>query len=209
MGKRLPSLVGQVFGHLTVVAPSAARRIGAKLWDCRCTCGTVKPVSGAHLRSGFTVSCGCRQGIIRGEQLRRHGENGRTAEHKVWGSMHSRCRSARKDYGGRDITVCARWSGPQGFQNFLEDMGRRPGPGYWIERKDNDGNYEPSNCVWATTLEQGANKRNNRKVTFNGETLHLAEWARRTGISDKLIGQRLKAGWSVERALTTPHRKTR
>lgn len=163
MGKKLPSLVGQVFGHLTVIAASAAKRVGAKLWDCQCPCGMLRQVSGAHLRSGFTISCGCQQGVARGEQLRTHGENGKTVEHRVWSSMHSRCAYGHPNYGGRGIKVCARWSGPQGYENFLEDMGRRPGRGYWIERKKNNEGYTKENCCWATTLEQGANKRNNHR----------------------------------------------
>jgi hypothetical protein len=120
--------------------------------------------------------------------------------------MTSRCVNPANDayqaYGGRGIAVCDRW---QDFAAFAEDMGPRPSPLHTIDRRNNNGNYEPDNCRWATPSEQQRNRRNNRLLTLNGETLCLAEWAERLGITDDMIRQRLdKLGWTIEQALTTP-----
>lgn len=103
-------------------------------------------------------------------------------------------------YGGRGISVCPQW---ESYEQFVLDMGRRP-PGKTIERKNNNGNYEPGNCVWATGIEQGSNKRNNRLLTFRGETHTVAEWTRRLGAKRSALKARLRYGWPVERALSTP-----
>jgi hypothetical protein len=124
--------------------------------------------------------------------------------------MHSRCDRPSHPkfrlYGGRGIRVCARWSGRGGFENFLADMGERPA-GMSLDRIDGDGNYEPSNCRWATDAEQNSNKATNHLVTHAGRTLTVAEWARRTGLLKTTIRNRLKAGWPVEAALTAPARR--
>lgn len=90
------------------------------------------------------------------------------------------------------------------FLQFYKDMGPRPSPKHSVERKNTNGNYEASNCIWATSLEQGRNKRNNRFLTLNGETLILSDWARRVGLSTARIIRRLQLGWSIEKTLTTP-----
>lgn len=126
-----------------------------------------------------------------------------TAEYKAWCAMIERCQSnhpASKNYYRRGITVCERWK--HSFPNFLTDMGRKPSPRLTLDRIDNDGNYEPGNCRWATREEQGRNKRSNRLITFRGETLCMADWSRRTGLHPMTLRRRLSAGWPVERALT-------
>lgn len=105
-------------------------------------------------------------------------------------------------YGARGITVCARWS--LSFEAFLADMGRRPAPGYSIDRRNNDGNYEPRNCRWATSRQQTRNSSRNRLITWKRRTQTMTDWSESTGIPFDTIGSRLKGGWSVERALTTP-----
>jgi hypothetical protein len=121
--------------------------------------------------------------------------------------MRARTRYARgrsfADYGARGIRVCARW---ESFSNFLADMGSRPSSRHSLERIDNDGHYEPGNCKWATLAEQARNRRNNRRLTYAGETLTLVDWSERTNITKATIWERLRRGWSVERALTTPVR---
>jgi hypothetical protein len=120
--------------------------------------------------------------------------------------MHQRCGNPKSDkwkwYGGRGITVCERWAS---FDNFLSDMGERPA-GKTLDRVNVNGNYEPGNCCWATPLEQGANKRNNRVLTINGETMHMAEASRRYGIKQGTIWKRLQDGWPDEMAASTPPR---
>ncbi len=120
--------------------------------------------------------------------------------------MNGRCTNERNkffhNYGGRGITVCDRWR--DSFENFLADMGPRPSEQHSIDRIDNNGNYEPGNCRWATKKQQLHNLRRNHFMTFNGETLVMAEWARRIGATPQGIIARLNNGWSDERALGTP-----
>jgi hypothetical protein len=138
----------------------------------------------------------------------RHGHasrSGKSATWLTWASMIRRCTMPSQDsyplYGGRGIVVCERW---QTFENFLADMGEKPA-GTSIERIDSDGNYEPSNCRWATMKEQQRNRRGNRHITNAGLTMTAAEWAERTGLPSSAIRSRLdKLGWPVERALTEP-----
>lgn len=129
-------------------------------------------------------------------------------EYATWRNMLQRCERPESPdfsrYGGRGISVCERW---HSFAAFLADMGAKP-EGMSIDRIDNDGNYEPGNCRWATKKEQGRNRRTNRKVTFNGETLTPAEWAERLGMSREVMHQRLKR-WSTEEALQRPIRYTK
>lgn len=127
-------------------------------------------------------------------------------EYRAWTDMHTRCRNPKfKDwllYGGRGIRVCLRWNS---FSYFFDDMGPKPSPKHSLDRIDSDGNYEPLNCRWATAKEQARNWKNrNRRVLFNGENLLLSEWAARLGLSRESLRDRLEAGWSLERALTTP-----
>jgi hypothetical protein len=105
-----------------------------------------------------------------------------------------------QDYGGRGIKVCDRW---MDFANFYADMGDAP-PGMSIDRIDNDGDYTPENCRWATTKQQCNNKRNNRILTLNGVSLTATQWCERIGLSQQTLASRLRAGWPVERALTEP-----
>lgn len=104
-------------------------------------------------------------------------------------------------YGGRGISACRRWVGS--FEAFLRDMGNCP-DGMSIDRKNNDGNYTPRNCRWATAKEQSRNQRSNRMLTYGGLTLCASEWAERIGIDDKTLRRRLDIGWSDEKALTEP-----
>jgi hypothetical protein len=108
-----------------------------------------------------------------------------------------KCRSYRI-YGARGITVCERW---KTFENFFSDIGERPTPKHQIERKDNNGNYEPSNCTWATKKEQANNRRTNRNLTVAGTTMCVKAWSKVVGVSEKTIRRRLKGGWSVEETL--------
>ena len=117
--------------------------------------------------------------------------------HRTWSHMLSRCRHANRFYGGRGIIVCERW---KSFPNFLSDMGLRP-DGKSIDRININGNYEPGNCRWVTQREQCSNMRSNRWITFNGETLTLAEWSERTGIKRETIAYRLNRKWATNIAL--------
>jgi hypothetical protein len=208
------SIAGERYGRLIALslasAPGEQRR-----WLCQCDCGRTKVVSQSLLRTGTTSSCGC----LRKEQLiaRSHASaDPETAgvrwpsEYAIWRGMIARCHNPNaKDYanyGGRGIAVCASWRAS--FDYFFDDMGPRPSPQHQIDRIDNDGWYDLDNCEWHTVKENCRNKRNNVVLACFGQTLTLAGWAERTGISRELITHRLKAGWSIEEALTAQPSKS-
>jgi hypothetical protein len=134
------------------------------------------------------------------------------AERRVygaWRNMHQRCYNSDAPgwsrYGGRGITVCVRWSRTDGLKNFTVDMGPRPTPRHELDRyPDNDGNYEPNNCRWATKSQQNRNRRRNRRLTFDGRVQTLQAWADEVGVPQETLRSRIRGGWSVERALSTP-----
>lgn len=200
--------IGKKFGRLTIEADTGRRCAnGHRIWLARCGCGT--PVE--RWQFNPNNACACRACVCADISRARtsHGVSQKKgspayATYIAWCSMRWRCTNkARRDYpdyGGRGITICARWAL---FENFLEDMGIRPA-GLSIDRIDNSGNYEPGNCRWATGSEQARNKRSNRVIEHDGERLTLVEWARRTGLPRSAITNRIKAGWSVSKAMTTP-----
>jgi len=155
-GRRPFNLTGKQFGRLRVLTYAGPCKERKTLqWLCQCSCGERKVVCTPDLMNSGVRSCGC----VRGRTT--HGKRW-SVEYSTWVALKQRCLNpkskAYKDYGGRGITVCDRWRGPQGFQNFLADMGVRP-RGKTIDRKDVNGNYEPQNCRWATSHMQAINKR--------------------------------------------------
>lgn len=160
-----------------------------------------------ELVAGRTRSCGCAREnahVASASANKTHGMSSRP-EYAVWLEMKRRCTKPTHprypDYGGRGIQVCDRWL--DSFQNFWDDMGPRP-PWMSIERRNNDGDYTPENCVWATRKEQNRNRRSNRKVTFRGRDMLLVEAAEMAGLPYRRIVERLSEGWTECRALTTP-----
>jgi hypothetical protein len=136
----------------------------------------------------------------------KHGLTRRGNHHRlvgVWHGMVMRCTNPNwinyKDYGGRGIKVCERW---RKLANFVEDMGPSFIEGLWLDRKENDGDYCPENCRWETKVNQQNNRRSNRFLTHNGETMTVAQWERKLGVKKCILVSRLHRGWSVEKTLT-------
>lgn len=198
---------GNKYGRLTVI--KRADKTGRVYWLCQCDCGNKTEVASQYLRNGRTQSCGCLQRELASERRTSHGMSS-SALYFIWQGIRDRCfnpnSDSYKNYGERGITMCERWS--ESFEAFASDMGE-PSKGMTIERIDNDGDYSPENCRWASRQEQVRNTRHNRMITFDGQTMCMSEWAEKTGISYSAISQRLnRLGWSVDRALTTPNRRT-
>lgn len=213
------SLAGKQLGRLLVLRPGPRTERGKEQWFCRCECGVEVLKLGALLRGGRTRSCGCLQAEMRrtGAPHRLHGLSG-TRIHKQWRSMIERCENPRSkfwpDYGGRGIRVCAGWRAD--LPAFAHDVGEPPTPSHSLDRIDNARGYDCGNCAdcvgrgamanwrWATSKEQNRNRRSNRLVTYQGETLCLAEWSERLELDPDRVWNRLSLGWSAEEAFEIP-----
>lgn len=201
-------LTGQQFGFLVALDRATHPKYSGVHWRCRCICGAEVLVPPCRLLRD-RKSCGCKTSELQSKGKRTHGcgkVGSRTPEYMIWCTMRRRCNNPRNkkypDYGGRGITICPRWDS---FENFLADLGARPSPEHSLDRRDNDGPYDPKNCRWATLKEQASNKRSNRILTHNGLSQTLTQWAKEVGIKPHALMHRLdRFGWSVERALTTP-----
>ena len=208
-------ITGQRFNRLVACKPTDERRNRSVVWVFRCDCGNeVRRVASEVVR-GKISSCGCLHSEVKSREitannLRRtiHGHMRRGVMRSPtlisWENMHQRCRTpghkSYKAYGGAGVTICERWSS---FKNFLDDMGERP-EGATLDRIIGTKGYEPGNCRWATPKEQTNNIRTNRRVTLNGRTQNLKQWAEELGISHQCLRHRLAAGWTDEQILNTP-----
>ena len=178
-------------------------------WLCRCDCGTEREIPAKSIKAGDTKSCGCWSREVLFKRNLRHGQR-RTRAYNAWMNIKKRCHNTRdpsyQRYGGRGINVCAEWY--NSFTSFFAHMGECP-PGMSIERIDNNGNYEPGNCRWATDYEQRRNQRRSNLITIDGETKCLKDWATQYGIDHRTISVRLKFGWTPKQAITLPVRSNR
>jgi len=185
--ENLPSLVGRKFGRLTVLSFSHSSK-HKRYWNCECECtlGKVVQKPTGSLTSGKVKSCGCLGIEHQKNGNVTHGQTigGITSEYEAWQGMFKRCYNHNtvrfENHGGRGIEVCERW---KKFENFFEDMGKKPTPKHSLDRINNDGNYEPSNCRWATPKEQCYNRRSTRFIEYNGVTKILQEWSDFFGLS--------------------------
>jgi hypothetical protein len=205
MGKKI-DIIGQTFGKLTAIEDVGKDKWRQLRWRCRCECGNYIVVVGGDLRRGNTLSCGCLQkDLVSRRMMPRRVVVPRVLEYGVWASMKGRCNNKRdinyKHYGGRGIKVCNRWL--NGYENFMKDMGDRP-EGLTLDRIDNNGNYEPSNCRWATRTEQQNNKRNNKHIVIHGITYTLKQASESFKIKYSCLRSRIYAGREAHDAIFTP-----
>jgi hypothetical protein len=204
---------GQRFGRWTAVeqtadhVASSGRRYAR--WLCLCDCGNTKPIAPYSLTSGNSSSCGCFRAERVSECRTTHGHtrkrNGQASpEYKSWQGMLARCyrpsHNRFERYGARGITVCDRWNPAANgsFENFLSDMGPLREKGLSIERINNDGNYEPTNCKWSSAKEQANNRGTTKWVVYEGKLMCLLDASRQSGINYGTLRDRIKAGWPEE-----------
>lgn len=200
-------LKGKTFNRLFVIERADNNENGKSRWLCECICGNIKIILSDSLKSGKTKSCGCLNKEIIFNRKNKYIMNHKS-EYRIWKSIKQRCTNPKvecyKNYGGRGITICERWLK---FENFLKDIGKRPGKQYSIDRIDNNLGYYKNNCRWATKKEQQRNMRSNLMITFNNKIQCLTDWATEYKIPYTTLWHRLyKFNWSVEKALTTPAR---
>lgn len=204
ISKYTPIVPGSKFGRLTVLASAPAKNKKSR-WLCRCECGKEKAIQSYYLQTNRTRSCGCLSVDTSTILNTTHGM-AYTRTYTIWSTMRARCNNPYHKkyhrYGGRGISVCDSWND---YELFLADMGEAP-IGYSIDRINNNGNYSPSNCRWATAKEQANNTRRNVWLTWAGKTLSIADWAIALKVNGATLYQRFHKGWDTERILTQPIR---
>lgn len=194
------------FGRLTVLERSDDRIVPSgrrePMWKCVCECGHAATVSGLHLRSGHTQSCGCMKRESLSATAYRHGGTG-TRLYGIWSGLRNRCNNPNRrrynDWGGRGIKVCDEWNDFLNFKEWALLSGYSEN--LTIDRINNDMDYSPSNCRWATRSEQMRNTRYNVNYTYNGKTLCLLEWCEVAGVKYGCARSRLRRGICFEDAL--------
>ena len=207
MSTRKSITPGDVFGRLTVLS-EAPRRGYSRYWLCQCSCGSLPKEIRYGSLGASSKSCGClarelaaKRAVQSFKLNTTHGKV-RTPEYAVWHSMWQRCTNLKnaKYESYKDRAPPEKW---RAFQVFFADMGPRPSAKHSIERVDNDKPYGPDNCVWATSKDQSRNKSTNVKIEYQGRTKCVTAWAEEFKIKRTTLDSRLKAGWSIEKALNT------
>jgi hypothetical protein len=201
----IKDMTNQKFGEFTVIKfNNTNKKTGAAMWLCECSCGNQRIIDGRELRRGKTKSCGClRPTYLKNAKHVSYIKHGlsNTNLFKVWGNMKDRCyniyHKSYKNYGGRGIIVCEEWLDKEnGFINFYNwTINNGYQKGLSIDRKDNNGNYEPDNCRWATSKEQMNNTRKIRFITIDNETKSMSEWSEISGVNRGVIRARLDRGY--------------
>lgn len=200
-------LSGQQFGRLTVI--ERIENKGACVqWLCRCDCGNLHKTISASLRAGTCQSCGCLGEEHRLKSITKHGATN-TRLYSIWRNMKCRCScptaSKYELYGGKGITVCNEWLTFGGFRSWALENGYAANLS--IDRINGNKSYYPSNCQWVSYKKQANNTTQNHYLIFGGERKTIAEWADKLGFNYKVLSERIRRGWSTERALTTPTQK--
>lgn len=203
-------LTNKKFNYLTVTEQMSRDQYGNLLYKCICDCGKETVTRSTYLINGHTKSCGCLR--KNGHPKHNHNQKGKVSRtYRIWTGILTRCRNQNSDdyknYGGRGIKVCERWSNKKnGFINFFKDMGECP-DGLTIDRTNNNKGYYKSNCIWTTMKIQQRNRRDNNVLEYNNKKLCIAEWSEVIGIRQGTIKRRLELGWPIEKALTKPIKK--
>lgn len=205
---KVVDITGRRFSRWLVLREFGKDRRGNVLWLCRCDCGSIRLIATNTIRAGQSSSCGClREDYYESCRTR----SGKSSEliYRSWRGMIHRCTNIEniryENYGKRGITVCDRWLD---FENFEADMGEPPSLNSSIERIDNDGNYEPSNCRWATNKEQARNRRTTYWVEYDNEVKSLAGWCEELDLPYHQTWKRLRVfGWDIERAFSNSMRR--
>lgn len=206
-------LTGLRFMHLLVLEEAGKNKSGRTMWLCKCDCGKLHKTAGKYLLNGDTTSCGCRRKRILAETTKRqttHKMSGSTIYAK-WQSIKDRCNNPKNKeysyYGERGITICKEWA--NSFENFYEwAISNGYADGLTIDRINNNGNYEPSNCRWVDMKTQANNTSRNHYLPYKGEIKTMAEWAAIVGISYSTLRARINSyNWPIEKAFETPIRK--
>ncbi|MGV7002497.1 helix-turn-helix domain-containing protein [Priestia megaterium] len=206
VNKYREDLTGRVFGRLTVIEYGGFdQKHKVATWKCKCECGEEITTRKQNLLSGDTRSCGCLQRETVTATATKHGLHNHRL-YKIWHGMRGRCNNPNaphyERYGGRGIRVCEEWD--KSFETFYKDMIDTYKEGLTIDRIDVNGNYEPGNCKWATMMEQGNNRRNNRVIEVFGETMTIAQAARKYNVKERTLRDRIKRGLVPEEAVTLP-----
>jgi hypothetical protein len=197
----LPDKTGQKFGMLTVL--SLGENIGPhRAWNCRCDCGNEKLIRDFWLTSGQYKSCGCNQySGLQHKFPKKHGKS-QSRVYSIWRGMVRRCtdpdQNGFQNYGGRGIKVCERW---MTFENFYADMGDPPTEFHTLERLNNDGNYEPENCIWSTRSRSARNRRITTRINVEGKSVALEDIADAVGVSSKVLRYHLSKGRTIAQAV--------
>lgn len=210
--KRYEDLTGKRFGRWTVLRESGIKvepnGKHLRFWVCRCDCGTVREVYQRRLKNGKSLSCGCYKNEVTAQFSTKHGLY-KSRIYKIWHGMKKRCylpsMPTYKHYGGRGITVCEEWLGNNGLQNFYDwAMANGYTDDLTIDRIDVNGNYEPNNCRWVTMKVQANNKRNNRYLEVDGDTVTMSELSEASGIPYSSLWRRIEKGMDIKEASLTP-----
>lgn len=204
-------LTGKQFGSLSVVKLKYRKSGTSDVWYCLCTCGALVERTAYRLNYAAHVSCGCMRQELARKTFLKHGLS-QTSEYKIWQRVVLCCRSEEfRDYcryGGRGVDVCSRWvdgeAEKSGFECFYQDMGPRPSKKHSIDRIDNDGDYEPGNCRWATPKQQMRNRGVTKYLTVRGVRKSLADWADDLGVKYDALYARVRRGWDHEMIVDVP-----
>jgi hypothetical protein len=197
-----PNISGQKFNFLTAIKFEYSKN-NRHFWLFKCDCGNEKIIGKTYVLNDHTKSCGCWK-LQNNRTIGITHNQSKTREFEIWLGIKKRCLNknchAYKDYGARGIMICDKWL--ISFEEFLADMGHAPSELYSIDRIDNNGNYEPSNCRWVTRKEQNNNTRRNRIFSYEGNNYTLSNLCDKLGLKYKLIYDRVtKLNWSLEEAI--------